>query len=222
MPVSLLPIVLFALGIASIVWALRIENSNKPSQEMLATLKGVANVKREVSQLQKGLRAVEAQAGDHELRLIRNESIQDELRSAVETQRAQLDSANRSTKAGISNQTGSMANVNNVGNISNVSDLGNGRNVSNVSRVSNISNMHTPGDLSDKKGDGSSVFTKAGSNRYPNLGNQENAQVLPDKYRWALELSEQGWTVAEIAGHLGISRDAVNMILSTAQRGGEL
>lgn len=57
----------------------------------------------------------------------------------------------------------------------------------------------------------------------PSLDNMDlNAgQPLPEKYRKVLELSQLGWSIAEIAGHLGVSQDAVSMVLRTAAVGKE-
>lgn len=154
---SLLPIVLFVLGVIFLSWALRMGNSSTTSPEIIAALKGIAGVKRELSQVQKGIREVEAQMGDHELRLLRNENVQAEILSELNNPQ-------------ISPRPQSQA-------------------------------MSQP----------TSITT---------LGNHQKTQVLPEKYRWVLELNDQGWSVAEIAGHLAISRDAVNMVLRTSQKGG--
>jgi hypothetical protein len=162
---NLLPIVLFALGVIFLIWALKTENTLKAtSPEMLATLKGLAAVKRELSQVQKALREAHSQMGDHELRLLRNENVQAEIRSTLQA------------------QSSSMSH--------------------------NI--YHPPAPLVQNP---SPSFIAI-------QGNSRKTQALPEKYRWALELHEQGWSAAEIAGHLAISQDAVNMVLRTSQRGG--
>lgn len=161
---SLLPILLFVLGVIFLIWALKMGNSsNTTSPEIIAALKGIAGVKRELSQLQKGIRELEAQMGDHELRLFRNENVQAEIRSSMNYTQA----SSKAQSQLISQPTSQLAS--------------------------------TP------------TITQ---------GNHQKTQVLPEKYRWVLELNDQGWSVAEIAGHLAISRDAVNMVLRTSQRGG--
>lgn len=175
---SLLPIVLFVLGVIFLIGALRMGNSNTTSPEIIAILKGLAGVKRELSQVQKGLREAEAEMGDHELRLLRNENVQAEIRSEMKAQNSNVDDSNHQ-----------------------------GRNYSQIPtkaqpQLSSQSTFHAPSITSIP------------------LGNHQKTQVLPEKYRWVLELTNQGWSVAEIAGHLAISRDAVNMVLRTSQKGG--
>lgn len=175
---SLLPIVLFVLGVGFLIWALRMGNSNITSPEIIAILKGLAGVKRELSQVQKGLREAEAEMGDHELRLLRNENVQAEIRSELQAQNAKED--NPSLQSRNYSQMSAKAQP----------------------QSSPQSTFHAP------------------SMTNITLGNQQKTQVLPEKYRWVLELNDQGWSVAEIAGHLAISRDAVNMVLRTSQKGG--
>jgi len=181
---SFLPIVLFALGVVFLIWALRMGNSNTTSPEIIAALKGLAGVKRELSQVQKGLREAEAQMGDHELRLFRNENVQAEIRSALQDQ--------------------TQAQSSNSDNSSNSNDSSN-------SSIYYSQTSHRPQLQPTSKSTLTSTTTQ---------GNYHKTQVLPEKYRWVLELNDQGWSVAEIAGHLAISRDAVNMVLRTSQKGG--
>lgn len=178
---SLLPIVLFALGVVFLIWALRMGNSNTTSPEIIAALKGLAGVKRELSQVQKGLREAEAEMGDHELRLLRNENVQAEIRSALQTQAQSY------------------------------SDNSNNPNNSSNSSIYYSQTSHRPQLQPISQPTLTSTTTQ---------GNFHKTQVLPEKYRWVLELNDQGWSVAEIAGHLAISRDAVNMVLRTSQKGG--
>lgn len=152
---SLLPIVLFILGILVLIWAMRMGNSTStPSPEILATLKGLASVKRELNQVQRGLSNTEDRMEDHELRILRNENSQAEIRNVLE----------------------------------------------------------------ESKSQGASVAQTL--NRKERLTGEP--QRLSEKYRQVLELSRQGWAEAEIARHLGISQDAVYMVLRTFQRGGQL
>lgn len=185
---SLLPIVLFALGVVFLILAFRMGNSNATSPEILATLKGLAGVKRELSQLQKGLREAEAQMGDHELRLIRNENVQAELRSSLQIQ--------------------AQAQISNPDNSSNPNN-------SSIFESLTSYKSHSQPFQPVAQSTSQSIPTSSAS-----LGNYSKTQVLPEKYRWVLELHDQGWSVAEIAGHLAISRDAVNMVLRTSQKGG--
>ncbi len=181
---SLLPIVLFALGVVFLILAFRMGNSNATSPEIIATLKGLAGVKRELSQLQKGLREAEAQMGDHELRLLRDENVQAELRSAIQAQAQISDPDNSCTP--------------------------------NNSSIFDSLTSYKPHSQPFQP-IAQSTFQSTSS---PSLGNYPKTQVLPEKYRWVLELHDQGWSVAEIAGHLAVSRDAVNMVLRTSQKGG--
>lgn len=185
---SLLPILLFILGLICLIWAMKMGNSSgKSSPEILTILQGLAGVKKEVSQVQKGLREVKAQLGDHELRLISNENVQADLRSEVNAQKislSQLTSSNMNTC--VQNQT-------------------------------KYNNTYTyPNHLANN------FFDTAINTSTKNLNPSPHPnppQVLPEKYQWVLELYNQGWSEAEIAGHLAISRDAVNMVLRTAPQG---
>lgn len=185
---SLLPIVLFSLGVVFLFLAFRMGNSNATSPEILATLKGLAGVKRELSQLQKGLREAEAQMGDHELRLMRNENVQVELRSAIQTQAQER-----------------------------ISNPDNSKNSNNSSILDSLASYKPQSQPFHPMAQPTSPSNSTSS---VSLGNYPKSQVLPEKYRWVLELHDQGWSVAEIAGHLAVSRDAVNMVLRTSQKGG--
>lgn len=162
---TLLPMVLFILGIIVLILAWKMGNyANSRSPEIIATLKGLAGVKRELSQVQRGIREAEARMEDHELRILRNENAQADLLSVIKASNTEV-----------------------------------------ASEVKEIRD---------------SFLAK---NREPiNPGNVDvsTPRALPGKYRWVLELHDQGWSVTEIAGHLAISKDAVNMVLSTSQRGG--
>ena len=57
---TLLPVLLFILGVLCLIWAMRMGNtSGKTSPEILTILQGLAGVKKEISKVQKGLREVE-------------------------------------------------------------------------------------------------------------------------------------------------------------------
>jgi ATP/maltotriose-dependent transcriptional regulator MalT len=159
---SLLPIVLFILGVAVLIGALKMGNpTGTTSPEMLATLKGLAGVKRELNHVQRGLREAEARMEDHELRILRGENSDAEIRIALQSPKSQPPQQPQQTQG-----------------------------------------------------------TPQHQGLYTDEGFLSKPQVLPEKYRWVLELSNQGWSVAEIAGHLAISQDAVHMVLKTSQRGG--
>ena len=197
---TLLPILLFILGVIILIWAMKMGNSSaKSSQETLTILQGLAGLKKEISKVQRGLREVESQLGDHELRLIRNESVQADLCSEVNAQKININQLNSSTQNSFT-MSPTQSQVMTQPQASN--------SYNNTSAHTNIPSQ--PGS-----------FFQADHH----LGNEQNmeeeppAQALPEKYQWVLELYNQGWSVAEIAGHLSISRDAVNMVLRTAPIG---
>ncbi|AGA68083.1 RNA polymerase sigma factor, sigma-70 family [Desulfitobacterium dichloroeliminans LMG P-21439] len=174
---TLLPILLFVLGVICLIWAMRMGNSSgKSSPEILTILQGLAGVKKEISQAQRSLREVESQLGDHELRLMRNENVQADLRTEVNAQKI---------------------------------------------NISNLAAQPSPltQEYSLQRGNRPQTTTPfCGVIEQPSK--EELApQVLPEKYQWVVELHQQGWSVADIAGHLAISRDAVNMVLRTASKG---
>jgi hypothetical protein len=179
-PMSLLPIVLFILGVLVFIWAWKMGNSSSStSPEIIATLKGLAGVKRELSQVQREIRDTEARMEDHELRILRNENTQAEIQSIIQT---------RSLKTGSESNLGA--------------------------------NHYEDPNLNFSTSLGNSISTD--NNLFQQFEVMENPkpQVLPEKYRWVLELHTYGWSVAEIAGHLAISQDAVNMVLRTSEKGG--
>ncbi len=51
---------------------------------------------------------------------------------------------------------------------------------------------------------------------------ENNWSTLPEKYRKVLEFAQYNFTVSEISKQLGISQDAVTMVLRTYQRGGKM
>lgn len=114
--------------------------------------------------------------GDHELRLMRNENVQADLRTEVNAQKI---------------------------------------------NISNLAAQPSPltQEYSLQRGNRPQTTTPfCGVIEQPSK--EELApQVLPEKYQWVVELHQQGWSVADIAGHLAISRDAVNMVLRTASKG---
>lgn len=161
---SLLPFILFTLGVIVLIGAWKTESSaNSKSPEIIAILKGLAGVKRELGQVQRGIREAEARMEDHELRILRNENAQAELQSIIQVHITEEPSQGR--------------------------------------------------EIHDSSYEKNQATFDSGYVNNP-------LRALPEKYRWVLELHNQGWTVAEISGHLGISKDAVNMVLSTSQRGG--
>lgn len=183
--VTLLPIILFVLGVIILIWAMRMGNSSpKSSQETLTILQGLAGLKKEVNKLQRGIREVESQLGDHELRLIRNENVQADLRSEVNAQKISINQLPLAQPL-FQPQPQALNAYNNP-----------------YIQSSGLGELYPKNERKSQE--------------------ETPTQVLPEKYQWVLELYNQGWSVAEIAGHLSISRDAVNMVLRTAPIGKEL
>lgn len=204
---TLLPVLLFILGVLCLIWAMRMGNSSgRTSPEILTILQGLAGVKKEISKVQKGLREVETQLGDHELRLFRNENVQADLRTEVNAQKTsitQLTSSAVNTFAQPQPQPQMKPQPYFLANPSN-SNRGANQGGNPYHRL--YDNTHT---LID--------FPMETLDRYTEA--ESSSPMLPEKYQWVLELDQQGWSVAEIAGHLAISRDAVNMVLRTALKG---
>lgn len=203
---TLLPVLLFILGVLCLLWAMKMGNSTtKLSQEILTILQGLAGVKKEISNVQKGLREVKAQIGDHELRLIRNENVQADLRSEVNAQKiniSQLSSLPLNTFAQAQPQLHPQPHSQTQTQSPYSSHL-----------THNNALLGNPPQLPKH------FQPNTYSNNERQIQEEAPAQALPEKYQWVLELYHQGWSVAEIAGHLAISRDAVNMVLRTAPKG---
>ncbi|SHN49890.1 sigma-70 family RNA polymerase sigma factor [Desulfitobacterium chlororespirans] len=200
---TLLPVLLFILGVICLIWAMRMGNSSgRTSPEILTILQGVAGVKKEISKVQKGLREIETQLGDHELRLFRNENVQADLRTEVNAQKININqltssAVNTFAQPQMKSQPHLSANPQN-------SSQGTNQGVNPYHRLY----------------DNSSALTQAPLETFDRYTEVESpSPMLPEKYQWVLELDQQGWSVAEIAGHLAISRDAVNMVLRTALKG---
>lgn len=191
---DLLPLLLFIFGCISFVWAFKIGNtSGKSSPETLTILQGLAGVKKEVSQGQKSLREVQTQLGDHELRLYRIENVQEDLRGELEELK----------------KTAHYQAVNNSSFQPQVDSTSYPQSYMNSISYSPTQPQPQPQpqpQLTDPR----SFFDK------PDLN---PGQPLPEKYRKVLELSQFGWSVSEIAGHMGVSQDAVSMVLRTASVG---
>ncbi len=192
---TLLPVLLFILGVLCLVWAMRMGNtSGKTSPEILTILQGLAGVKKEISKVQKGLREVETQLGDHELRLFRNENVQADLRTEVNAQKINI---NQLTSSAVNTFAQPQPYLS-------ANPLNSSQGTNPYHRLYDNGNT-----LSDSPLEPLDRYTEA----------EPLSPMLPEKYQWVLELDQQGWSVAEIAGHLAISRDAVNMVLRTALKG---
>lgn len=198
---TLLPVLLFILGVLCLIWAMRMGNtSGKTSPEILTILQGLAGVKKEISKVQKGLREVETQLGDHELRLFRNENVQADLRTEVNAQKINI---NQLTSSAVNTFAQPQPQMKPQPYLS-ANPLNSSQGTNPYHRLYDNGNT-----LSDSPLESLDRYTEA----------ESLSPMLPEKYQWVLELDQQGWSVAEIAGHLAISRDAVNMVLRTALKG---
>ncbi|AFL99077.1 RNA polymerase sigma factor, sigma-70 family [Desulfitobacterium dehalogenans ATCC 51507] len=212
---TLLPVLLFISGVLCLIWAVRMGNSSgKTSPEILTILQGLAGVKKEISKVQKGLREVETQLGDHELRLFRNENVQEDLRTEVNTQKVSINRLTTLAKDAFA-QAEPQPQMNPQPYFS-ANPLNSAQGVNPYHRLYDNSNAPTDSPLE----------TLAQTTKFPqyspsflSVEEESPSPMLPEKYQWVLELDQQGWSVAEIAGHLAISRDAVTMVLRTAPQG---
>lgn len=183
---SFMPVVLFTLGVIVLIGAWRLGNPSNTSPELIAALKGVAGVKREISYIRTELKETEARMEEHE-RLIQEQGSLKQ--TAVEDVRFENKNIkeNEAIKEIMQEQSFTP------------------RNEERYHLIPEFQ-AETEVDVDAEK----KYLSKA------------NPRVFPDKYRWVIELHEQGWSVLEIAGHLAISQDAVNMVLNTYPRGGQL
>ncbi|AHF08391.1 hypothetical protein [Desulfitobacterium metallireducens] len=167
---SFLPVVLFVLGIIVLIMAWRLGNPPNTSPELLAALKGIAGVKRDIGYIRSELQETGARLEEHERRIqeqpIVNRQDQREKQSGQADQEVQLEFL----KA-LQQHTAQEPISNSIEDVAFTQDLA--------------------------------------------------PRVISDKYRGVIELHEQGWSTLEIAGHLALSQDAVNMVLKTYPRGGQ-
>lgn len=177
---SFLPVVLFTLGIIMLIIAWRMGNPPNTSPELLAALKGIAGVKRDIGYIRSELQETGSRLEEHERRIqerkvlglkteeqsMINRQDQEEKQSGQAAQEVQLEFLKalqqKAAQEPIANS------------------------IEDVSYTQN-----------------------------------SNPRVISDKYRGVIELHEQGWSTLEIAGHLALSQDAVNMVLKTYPRGGQ-
>ncbi|WP_434510578.1 DUF6115 domain-containing protein [Desulfitobacterium sp. AusDCA] len=188
---SFMPMVLFLLGVIILIGAWRLGNPSNTSPELIAALKGVAGVKREISYIRTELRETEARIEEHEKLIQEREVLNQKTAELVQTENEQIKETITNIKTQEYMQKQSFA------------PWVEERQVQ-------------PYELQVEKD--AEKEAEVESENPP----KSNPRVFPDKYRWVIELHEQGWSTLEIAGHLAISQDAVNMILKTYPRGGQI
>lgn len=177
---SFLPVILFTLGVIVLIGAWRLGNPSRTSPELLAALKGIAGVKRDIGYIRAELQETEFRLEDHERRI---EERKLEERNVVLTSESR-----KEFEQDLSNRIREQV-----------------QEVQKVQEAPLISVLdHTP---------------ESASEAVTERTRRSNPRSLSEKYLWVLELHQQGWSTLEIAGHLAISQDAVNMVLKTYPRG---
>ncbi|HVJ48341.1 sigma-70 family RNA polymerase sigma factor [Desulfitobacterium sp.] len=178
---SFLPILLFTLGVIVLLAAWRLGNPPTTSPELIAALKGIAGVKRDIGYIRSELQETGTRLEDHERRIEERKT----LGLKAEEQPEQVDQLWQRGHALLK-----------------------------ALQQEAVQEEVIP-DLS-KRVTSEQAFE-------PRIEDDLRSvpQVLSDKYRGVMQLHEQGWSTLEIAGHLAISQDAVNMVLRTYPRGGQ-
>jgi len=171
---NLLSLVLFILGVLFLILGWRWQTPQSQSPEILAALRGIANVKREVSDLKK----------------------------SIDTLKADLSSG-----------------FNKTNNKTNFDDF--------LDYYKEAQEQYNPQisfeyfDRDSRKGPEILKHKDEGISESETWNPLPQGSLSP-KYKLVLELAKQGFSVADIASHLAISQDAVNMVLRTRQRGGRV
>lgn len=189
-----LPVVLFTLGIIVLIIAWRLGNPPNTSPELLAALKGIAGVKREIGYIHSELEETGARLENHEKQLQERKAL------GLKTEEPP---------------------------VMNLYDQDQDRD---QDQVRNQDQNQKPVMLPDQEQQLEllKILQQKAKQPMENSVNndvyiQDSApQVFSEKYRKVIALYEQGWSTLEIAGHLAISQDAVNMVLRTYPRGGQL
>lgn len=187
---SFMPVVLFILGIIVLIGAWRLGNPSNTSPELIAALKGVAGVKREISYIRTELKETEARMEEHERLIQEQESLR---QTAVEDVRFENNTIKEAEAKEIMQEQ--SFNPKNRERYDLIPEF--------QAEVEAETETETDEDVDEEK-----TYSSKATPRF-----------FSDKYRWVIELHEQGWSVLEISGHLAISQDAVNMVLNTYPRG---
>lgn len=190
-----MPVVLFLLGVIILIGAWRLGNPSNTSPELIAALKGVAGVKREISYLRTELQETEARIEEHEKIIQEREFLNQRTAELVRTENEEIKETIKNIKTQEYMQDQAFT------------PWAEERQVQ-------------PYEVKAEKEVQEEVDKKVEIESENVL--KSNLRVFPDKYRWVIELHEQGWSTLEIAGHLAISQDAVNMVLKTYPRGGQI
>lgn len=181
---SFLPVFLFTLGIIVLLMAWRLGNPPNTSPELLAALKGIAGVKRDIGYIRSELQETGTRLDEHERRIQERKALGLKTEEQPIVDRQDQDQQPKPKKSEQADQKVQLEFF-------------------------------------------KALQQQTAQDSIPNLGEddaypQNSApRVISDKYRGVIELHEQGWTTLEIAGHLALSQDAVNMVLKTYPRGGQ-
>lgn len=188
-----LTIVLFLMGIIFLLLGWRWQNP--PSNEVIAALKGVAQLKRQTEKLRDDLYALEdkvVNGGKKDWTVI--EQKLQELRVEENRVMEELNLARQELKG----------------------DLRINDSRSTVGAISGLNwDINSRSNQDPSRKPSSAPQMKLGREQ----DNDSFLNGLPEKYRRVLELDKSGLPVPEIAKSLGLSRDAVVMVLRTYQRG---
>lgn len=189
-----LSVVLFTLGIIVLILAWRLGNPPDTSPELLAALKGIAGVKREIGYIHSELEETGARLEKHEKQLQERKAL------GLKTEEPHIMNLHDQDRDQDRDQDQSQ------------------------------DQSQKPVMLPDQEQPLELLKILEQKAKQPMESSVKNdvyirdstPQVFSEKYRKVIGLYEQGWSTLEIAGHLAISQDAVNMVLRTYPRGGQL
>ncbi len=195
---TVLPVLLFIIGIVLILLGWRWQNP--PSQEILTALKGLAYLKREINRLEENLSTLDEKIDNKEQGLTAESPewrrIETKLLEISKPQ--ELNLPPEITRLLLENQLRENRNANKP-----------------VQDPRLFAYSQKAADVSERDGQ---AFNSTNSKIIEDGENRDN---LPIKYRKVLELAQYDFPVSEISKRLGVSQDAVVMVLRTHQRGGK-
>ena len=167
-------VVLGTLGLLVLILGWRWQN--QPGNEIIAALKGIAQLKRQIERLRDDLYALEE-------RVIQHEQTYDGKKWEVEQRFTEIREKEERVLQALAAAQAQL-------------------------------------DELTRAGEKYAVTTARTVERFASAFNPcfESVASVPEKYRNVLELDQFGMTISEIAGRLGISQDAVGMVLRTYHR----
>ncbi|MHB8124481.1 MAG: hypothetical protein ACYDEJ_02355 [Desulfitobacteriaceae bacterium] len=239
---TVLPVLIFITGVVFLILGWRWQNP--PSKEILTVLKGMAHIKREINRLEEDLNTLDKKVDSQLVQLKLNiETSVTKASSDVSVHRTltpkpQLSKDDLTAEGGfrpslLSQKEHFAAKVEStpteaehgfplplievgVLEVDKENHLQENRSVKKTVLDPRLS-VYRENNTVVVERDGQAFNTVNSGN----LNSNHKWDTLPEKYRRILELAKYDLTVSEISKRLGISQDAVMMVVRTHQRGGK-